>query len=82
MYEGRPSMYAQDSRSRPPAVVDDMASRIYFSPPGGSGNGGGFLSFVFSMCYNFVTSILQLVFAVFRSDVRPGERDVTTLLPI
>ena len=69
-------MFAQDSRSRPPAVVDDMASRIYFSPAGGSGNNGGFLSFVFSMCYNFVTSILQLVLAVFRTDVRPGKLEL------
>ncbi|XP_043270583.1 FAS-associated factor 2 [Venturia canescens] len=75
LYEGRPSMFAQDSRSRPPAVVDDMASRIYFSPPGSPGAGGGFLSFVFNICYNFVTSILQLVFTVFRSDVRPVASD-------
>lgn len=65
-------MYAQDSRSRPPAVVDDTASRIYFSSPGSAAGGGGFLSYVFSMCYNLVTSILQLVFAIFRKNVRPG----------
>ncbi|XP_033220467.1 FAS-associated factor 2 [Belonocnema kinseyi] len=75
LYEGRPSMYAQDSRSRPPAVVDDTASRIYFSPPGSAAGGGGFLSYVFSMCYNLVTSILQLVFAIFRKNVRPVSSD-------
>ena len=72
MYEGRPSMYAQDSRSRPPTVVDDTTSRIYFSQPGSSAGGGGILSYVFSMCYNLVSSILQLVFAIFRTNVRPG----------
>lgn len=75
LYEGRPSMYAQDSRSRPPAVVDDSTSRIYFSPPGTSAGGGGFLSYVFSMCYNLMTSILQLVFALFRTNVRPVSSD-------
>lgn len=72
LYEGRPSMYAQDSRSRPPAVVDDTTTRIYFSSSGSTSGGGGFLSYVFSMCYNLVTSILQLVFAIFRTNVRPG----------
>lgn len=72
LYEGRPSMYAQDSRSRPPQVVDDSSSRIYFSYPESSGAGGGLLSFIFSICYNIVSSILQLVLAIFRRNVRPG----------
>lgn len=65
-------MYAQDSRVRPPPVVDETSARIYFSPPGSSG-GGGFFSYVFSLCYNVVTSILQLIFAMFRRNVRPGK---------
>jgi len=73
LYEGRPSMYAQDSRARPPQVVDDSSSRIYFSYPGSSGGGGGLLSYIFSMCYNLVSSILQLLFAIFKRNVRPGE---------
>lgn len=72
LYEGRPSMYAQDSRSRPPQVVDDSSSRIYFNYPGSSGGGGGILSYILSMCYNIVSSILQLVLAIFRTNVRPG----------
>ncbi|XP_015113162.1 FAS-associated factor 2 [Diachasma alloeum] len=76
LYEGRPSMYAQDSRARPPAVVDDTNSRIYFSPSGSSASGGGgFLSFIFSMCYNLVTSILHILFAIFRTNVRPVSAD-------
>ncbi|KAK0175471.1 hypothetical protein PV327_009219 [Microctonus hyperodae] len=75
LYEGRPSMFAQDTRYRPPAVVEDTSSRIYFNPPGSAGSGGGFLSSIFSMCYNLMTSILQLVFAIFRSNVRPVSSD-------
>ncbi|KAL6430818.1 hypothetical protein ACFW04_006972 [Cataglyphis niger] len=75
LYEGRPSMYAQDSRARPPQVVDDSSSRIYFSYPGSSGGGGGLLSYIFSMCYNIVSSILQLLFAIFRRNVRPVSSD-------
>ncbi|XP_034939607.1 FAS-associated factor 2-B [Chelonus insularis] len=75
LYEGRPSMYAQDLRSRPPAVFDDTSSRIYFNPSGSSGSSGGFLSLLFSMCYNLVTSILHLVFAIFQTNVRPVPSD-------
>ena len=63
-------MYAQDSRVRPPPVVDEATSRIYFSPA--SSGSGGFLSYVISLCYNVVTSILQLIYAIFRRNVRPG----------
>ncbi|KAI4502289.1 hypothetical protein M0802_002971 [Mischocyttarus mexicanus] len=76
LYEGRPSMYAQDSRSRPPQVVDDSSSRIYFNHAAGSSSGrGGLLPYIFSMCYNIVSSILQLVLAIFRSEVRPISSD-------
>ncbi|XP_058808418.1 FAS-associated factor 2 [Phymastichus coffea] len=72
--EGRPSMYAQDARIRPPQVVDDTSSRIYFSPAGSSGS-GGFFSYIMSLCYNVFTSILQLIFAIFRRNVRPVSLD-------
>ncbi|KAL2716093.1 FAS-associated factor 2-A isoform X1 [Vespula squamosa] len=76
LYEGRPSMYAQDSRSRPPQVVDDSSSRIYFNhASSSSGGGGGLLPYIFSMCYNIVWSILQLGLAIFRSEVRPISSD-------
>lgn len=65
-------MYAQGSRVRPPPVIEDTyTSRFYFSPVGSSG-GGGFFSYVLSFCYNVMTSILQLIFAIFRKNVRPG----------
>lgn len=75
LYEGRPSMYAQDARVRPPPVVDETSSRIYFSPAHNSGS-GGFFSYIMSLCYNVVTSILQLIFAIFRRNVRPGKLHV------
>ncbi|XP_012270330.1 FAS-associated factor 2 [Orussus abietinus] len=74
-YEGRPSMYAQDSRARPPQVVDESSSRIYFGPPGGSGSGGGFFSYTISLCYNLVASIIQLLFAIFGTNARPVSSD-------
>ncbi|CAK9814689.1 FAS-associated factor 2-B [Anthophora plagiata] len=43
LYEGRPSMYAQDSRSRPPQVVDDSSSRIYYDYSGSSSGRGEML---------------------------------------
>ncbi|XP_011497532.1 PREDICTED: FAS-associated factor 2 [Ceratosolen solmsi marchali] len=74
LYEGRPSMYAQDTRVRPPPVVDETSSRIYFSPTGSSGN-GGFFSYMLSFCYNIVTSIFKLLFAIFRRNIRPVSLD-------
>ena len=65
-------MYAQDARARPPPVVEDSNSRIYFSASEGSNSSGGIFSYVMSFCYNFVTSILQFIFAIFRRNVRPG----------
>lgn len=49
LYEGRPSMYAQDSRSRPPQVVDDSSSRIYFHYSGSSNGRGSYLVYLFIM---------------------------------
>lgn len=63
--EGRPSVYA--SESRPPAVVSDYLSQhIYYTPPtDGSGSGlkGLFksvLHFFINMCYNTVITIIQI----------------------
>ncbi|XP_012226037.1 FAS-associated factor 2 [Linepithema humile] len=75
LYEGRPSMYAQDSRARPPQVVDETSSRIYFSYPGSASGGGGVVSYFLSMCYNVVSGLLQLLFALFRRNLRPVPSD-------
>ncbi|XP_046749059.1 FAS-associated factor 2 [Diprion similis] len=75
LYEGRPSMYAQDSRSRPPPVIDDTGFRIYFNPPNTSDNGGGLFSYIYTLWCNIVSSIGQLLLAIFRSDIRPISSD-------
>lgn len=62
--EGRPSVYA--SESRPPAVVSDhLSQHFYYSPPT-DGSGSGFkglfksvISFFFNMCYNTLITVLQ-----------------------
>lgn len=63
--EGRPSVYA--SESRPPAVVSDhLGQHIYYTPPtDGSGSGlNGLLktviSFFWNMCYNTIITVLQI----------------------
>ncbi|XP_017890444.1 FAS-associated factor 2 [Ceratina calcarata] len=75
LYEGRPSMYAQDSRSRPPQVVDDSSSRIYFHFSGGSSDRNSYLWYIFSLCYERVISILQLLLSIFGRNVRPVSSD-------
>ncbi|KZC06971.1 PREDICTED: FAS-associated factor 2 [Dufourea novaeangliae] len=75
LYEGRPSMYAQDSRSRPPQVVDDSSSRIYFHYSGSSSGSGSYLWYIFSLCYERVISILQLVLSIFRGNAGPVSSD-------
>ncbi|XP_012239217.1 FAS-associated factor 2 [Bombus vosnesenskii] len=75
LYEGRPSMYAQDSRSRPPQVVDDSSSRIYFHYSGSPSGRGSYLWYIFSLCYERVISILQLLLSIFRRNVRPVSSD-------
>lgn len=65
-------MYAQDSRARPPPVVEDASSRIYFGQPGGSGITGGGGSYLFNFFYNIIANIFQVIFALFRTNVRPG----------
>ncbi|XP_050511069.1 FAS-associated factor 2 [Diabrotica virgifera virgifera] len=63
--EGRPSMYATETR--PPAVVSDhLGQHIFYTPPtDGSGSGvrGLFktvFNFMFNMCYNTLITLLQL----------------------
>ncbi|KAJ8945726.1 hypothetical protein NQ314_009088 [Rhamnusium bicolor] len=63
--EGRPSVYATESR--PPAVVSDhLGQHIYYTPPtDGSGAGlKGLLktmfSFVWNVCYNTLITVLQI----------------------
>lgn len=63
--EGRPSVYA--SESRPPAVVSDhLVQHIYYTPPtDGSASGlKGLLktviSFFWNMCYNTLITVLQI----------------------
>ncbi|KOX79838.1 FAS-associated factor 2-B [Melipona quadrifasciata] len=68
-------MYAQDSRSRPPQVVDDSSSRIYFHYSGSPNGRGSYLWYIFSLCYERVISILQLLLSIFRRNVRPVSSD-------
>lgn len=75
LYEGRPSMYAQDSRSRPPQVVDDSNSRIYFHYSGSPSGRGSYLWYIFSLCYERVISILQILLSIFRRNGRPVSSD-------
>ncbi|KAK9885214.1 hypothetical protein WA026_010718 [Henosepilachna vigintioctopunctata] len=65
MREGRPSMYATESR--PPAVVTDhLGQHIYYTAPiDGSGSGlRGFIhnlmGFFYNICYNTIMTFLQL----------------------
>ncbi|XP_045477648.1 FAS-associated factor 2 [Harmonia axyridis] len=65
MREGRPSVYA--SESRPPAVVTDhLGQHIYYTPPSdGSGSGlRGFIQnligFFYNICYNTIITFLQI----------------------
>ncbi|KAL3273726.1 hypothetical protein HHI36_015155 [Cryptolaemus montrouzieri] len=63
--EGRPSLYATESR--PPAVVTDhLGQHIYYTPPtDGSGSGlrgfiQNFIGFFYNICYNTIITFLQL----------------------
>ncbi|CAH1961128.1 unnamed protein product [Acanthoscelides obtectus] len=74
--EGRPSVYA--SESRPPAVVSDhLGQHIYYTPPtDGSGSGIKGLvktvfSFMWNMCYNTLITILQLSRRLLGIEFRP-----------
>lgn len=63
--EGRPSLYATESR--PPAVIHDLLGQhIYYSLPRDGGGGGilGFakamFNFFYNICYSTIFTILQL----------------------
>lgn len=64
MREGRPSLYATESR--PPAVVTDhLAQHVYYTPPSGSNNGfQGFIQnivgFFWNVCCNTIITIIQI----------------------
>ncbi|KAG5876124.1 hypothetical protein JTB14_036164 [Gonioctena quinquepunctata] len=76
MREGRPSVYA--SESRPPAVVSDhLGQHFYYSPPtDGSGSGfKGFIrnvfSFMWNMCYGTLITVLQISRRLLGLEFRP-----------
>lgn len=76
--EGRPSMFATESR--PPTVVNDHAAQhVFYSPPSdGSGSGlRGFfrsiLNFFVSVCYNTVITLFQIGLRFIRADERRGK---------
>lgn len=73
--EGRPSMYATESR--PPAVVNDRFLQHVFSnnrpgpPPSGfTGILGYCFNYVFSFFYNTASSIITAILSI----IRPTER--------
>lgn len=73
--EGRPSMFATESR--PPAVVSDhIAQHIFYSPPSdGSASGlRGFfrsiINFFVTVCYNTVVTLFQIGIRFIRADDR------------
>lgn len=76
--EGRPSMYASASdNSRPPQVVNDRYLQRVFSsnreptPPAGFTGVIGFIfNYVFSFCYNTISSIIATLLGIVRSNDR------------
>lgn len=74
MREGRPSVFASDVHT--PAVVNDHSvQRMFITPRGSNPHGirGLFkyvVSLVLQLCYNTITSILQLTFRLFQPDPR------------
>lgn len=73
--EGRPSMFATESRA--PAVVNDhIGQHIFYSPPSdGSASGlRGFfrsiINFFVSICYNTVVTLFQIGVRFIRPDER------------
>lgn len=75
--EGRPSMYATATDNRPPQVVNDRYLQRVFSsnrepvPPAGiTGLLGYFVNYVFSFCYNTLSSIIATLLGIVRSNER------------
>uniref|UniRef100_V5GZD6 FAS-associated factor n=1 Tax=Anoplophora glabripennis TaxID=217634 RepID=V5GZD6_ANOGL len=83
--EGRPSVYA--SESRPPAVVSDhLGQHIYYTPPtDGSGSGlKGLLktmfSFMWNMCYSTLMTVLQISRRLLGLEFRPRSDPVQEVM--
>lgn len=75
--EGRPSMYATAGDNRPPQVVNDRYLQRVFSnsrepaPPAGfTGILGFIVNYVFSFCYNTISSIIATLLGIVRSNDR------------
>ncbi|XP_059052613.1 FAS-associated factor 2 [Achroia grisella] len=72
--EGRPSVFATEARA-PPVVHDHIAQQIFTDePPEGPGGMRGLLRYVVnlvvSMCYNTISSVLNLLLSFVRNDDR------------
>ncbi|KAL4709004.1 hypothetical protein ACJJTC_005865 [Scirpophaga incertulas] len=73
--EGRPSVFATEARA-PPVVHDHVAQQVFTdeSPEGPGGGVRGLLRYivnlVVSVCYNTLTSVLNLLLSFVRSDER------------
>ncbi|KAJ3646370.1 hypothetical protein Zmor_023960 [Zophobas morio] len=69
--EGRPSIYATESR--PPAVINDLLGQhIYYSMPRDGGGGGvlGFAKALFNFFYNICYSTILALFQIGRRMIR------------
>lgn len=65
MREGRPSVYATESR--PPAVVSDLLGQLVFTTPPTDGSSSGLkgyiraiFGFMWNVCYGTIMTVLQL----------------------
>ncbi|XP_013199412.1 FAS-associated factor 2 [Amyelois transitella] len=72
--EGRPSVFATEARA-PPVVHDHIAQQVFTddAPEGPGGVRGLFryvVNLVVSMCYNTITSVLNLLLSFVRNDDR------------
>ncbi|XP_050299052.1 FAS-associated factor 2 [Anthonomus grandis grandis] len=76
MREGRPSVYA--SESRPPAVVNDLLGQlVYFSPPTDGSDTGikkyfrAIFGFMWNMCYGTLITLFQITRRILGIEYRP-----------